>query len=104
MAGLLAITMATGAHAQTSFRAGVVSKLELTDGTGYGFRVTLRQADALPLSDCAAGFAFINVTHNNYGAITALLMSSYIEKRSVTLFVDKQASDGFCRIANVIVQ
>jgi hypothetical protein len=94
------LSVATPASAQMSNVRGTITKLELTDGTNYGFRVRLAQGTTNVLSHCADSFAFINVGHNNYPAMTALLMASYIEKRSILLTVDKQA-DTYCRIAFV---
>jgi hypothetical protein len=94
------MSVASPASAQMSNVRGTITKLELTDGTNYGFRVRLAQGTTNVLSHCADSFAFINVGHNNYPAMTALLMASFIEKRSILLTVDKQ-TDTYCRIAFV---
>lgn len=97
---LLALPL-SAASAQTSSRTGTISTVFLAGGNNYGFRVTLTNGGQNPLSDCQIGFAYLNVSHDNYAAMVATLLTDYVQGKPVELHVAKDAN-GFCEIGEFI--
>lgn len=87
----------SSAMAQSSAHVGTIRAVALAGGTNYAFRVNLSANGQDPLSDCTYNFAFLNVSHDNYPAIVATLLTSYAQNKPVTLVVSKDAN-GFCAI------
>jgi hypothetical protein len=88
------------ASAQALEPSGTVERVWVAAGQNYGFRVFISNASGNPLSGCVMGFAYVNVSHTNYQAIVATILSNYAQHRPVKLHAFKEDS-GFCRIDEI---
>ena len=79
---------------------GQIATLYTAQGSNFGFRVYLA-AGAKACSAANAGFAYTNVTDDNYKAYMATLMLAYMLQSPVTIVTEQV--NGFCHILEVYV-
>lgn len=96
----LTFMMPAVASAQALEPSGTVERVWVAAGQNYGFRVFISNSGGNPLSSCVMGFAYVNVSHTNYQAIVATVLSNYAQRRPVKLHAFKEDS-GFCRIDEI---
>jgi len=86
----LTFMMPAVASAQALEPSGMVERVWVAAVQNYGFRVFISNAGGNPLSGCVMGFAYVYVSHTNYQAIVATVLSNYAQHRPVKLHAFKK--------------
>ena len=80
---------------------GTISRIEVTDGNNYGFRILL---DGNPkLCGNEHNWAYINESDSNYNTFVSVLIAAKAGKQRVRVFTKRKdgAADGYCHIGYV---
>ena len=83
--------------------SGLVSQIEVTDGTNYGFRVYLSGNPKLCENDHS--WAYLNNSDSNYNTYVAVLLAAKAAKQTVRLYTNRkdQSATGYCHIGFIVV-
>lgn len=94
------ICASSQAYAWDGMKSGKLTRVEVvTNGDNFGFRV---YQDATPMCSTSENWGFVNKGDSNYDAMVALLMSAYMNGKSVTLLSTKEGP--YCHIGYAILQ
>jgi hypothetical protein len=99
VAGALAAILASQiAMAWDGVTTGTVGEIDVTTGTGYGFRITLKT----PVAMCgnANQWAYLNSTDSNYSVYVAALMMAKAQGSTVTIYSWLDSS-AYCHIGYI---
>ena len=83
--------------------SGIVSKIDVTSGNNYGFRVYLE--DSPKLCSNANAWAYINESDSNYQTYVAALLAAKMSQSKVTLYTNwvNGDPDDYCKIGYVVI-
>lgn len=88
------------AYAWDGMKSGKLTRVDVvTNGDNFGFRV---YQDGSPMCGTSESWGFVNKGDSNYDAMVALLMSAYMNGKSVTVLSTKEGS--YCHIGYVVLQ
>jgi len=84
---------------QTTNVSGTIVQAVLSGASNYAFRITITQNGTSPLAACKDGFAYINVSDDNYQAKVSAMLSAFMAGKPVgfTMIPD---SNGFCQMTD----
>lgn len=80
-------------------KTGVISSVDVTGGTNYGFRVYLGGSPKM----CAGGatWAYLNNTDSNYDVYVSMLLTAFAAGLKVTIFSNTKSGSSFCQIGYI---
>ncbi len=86
----------------TAVKSGVISRIDVTTGTNYGFRVYL---DGDPVM-CRGGdrWAYLNETDSNYSVYISVLLAAKATGSTVTIYSNTLSGSTHCNIGYIAYQ
>lgn len=97
---VLLMCTSSQAFAWDGIKSGKVTRVDVvTNGDNFGFRV---YQDESPMCGTSESWGFVNKGDSNYDAMVALLMSAYMNGKSVTLLSTKEGA--YCHIGYAVLQ
>ncbi len=94
------LPLASEARSEISAPPDYISTIFLSNASNYASRVFFQNPSTLPAS-CSAGFAYVNVSADNYQAYVSSLTSAYLAHKLVSLYYIQNGS--FCQITEFVV-
>jgi len=98
VAVLILVSLST-AHAWDGSETGYISRIDITGGTNFGFRVWLEGNAAL----CTGGdaWAYLNDIDSNYKVYVSALLAAKVQRSQVRLFTTLE--NARCHIGYIVV-
>lgn len=93
---LTAAVISAPAHAYDGQVNGVPGLIEVTNGSNYGFRVSLGTV----MCTNGSGFAYLNEADSNYKTYVALVLMAKAQSLAITVFSNRDSS-GYCHIEDI---
>lgn len=88
------------AYAWDGVKSGKLTRVDVvTNGENFGFRAF---QDGSPMCGTSEDWGFVNKGDSNYEAMVAVLMSAYMNGKSVTLYSTKEGA--YCHIDYAVLQ